>query len=105
MATVGLEVGPGTTVAAELAFVAFDLDEEEAARGGDEGVDFVDGAVVGDEREVGPAVVGVASGRAARRYSRASASQGKADSVTRFQRCGESGIWGLSDTLQYNAGW
>ena len=36
-------VGPGAAVAAELAFVAFDLDEEEAAGGDDEGVTVGEG--------------------------------------------------------------
>jgi len=63
LAAVGLVVGPGAAVTTELALIALDFDEKEAARGGDEGVYFVDGAIVGDEGEVGPSVLGIAVGK------------------------------------------
>jgi hypothetical protein len=49
LAAIGLVIGPRAAVAAEFGLVAFDFDEEEAAWGGDEGIHFVDGAVIGDE--------------------------------------------------------
>lgn len=39
--------------------MALDFDEEHALWGQDQGIDFVDGAIVGDEAEVGPGAVGV----------------------------------------------
>ena len=64
LAAVGLVIGPGATITAEFAFIALDFDEEEAAWGDEESVNFVYGAVVGDEGEVGPAEIGVAVGEA-----------------------------------------
>jgi hypothetical protein len=62
LTAVGLEIGPGAAVAAELACVALDFDEEEPAGRGDEGVDLIDGAVTGDAGEVRPTCVRVAVG-------------------------------------------
>ena len=54
---------PEVAVAGDKAAAAFPFDEKDAGLGDDEGVDFVDGAIVGDEFEVGVDEDGVAIGQ------------------------------------------
>jgi hypothetical protein len=58
--SVSFVIRPSTTIAAEFAFVTFDFDQEESARGDDERVNFINGAVIGNEGKIGPAAIWVA---------------------------------------------
>ena len=51
--------GPGARVAIDVARAALDLDQEETLWGQDQQVHLVEGAIGGDELEVGPGTVGV----------------------------------------------
>src|SRR5262245_24898796 len=55
--------GPGAGIPAQTPRATLDFNEEEALRGTDEQIDFVDAAIIGNKLEVRPGAIGLVGGK------------------------------------------